>query len=33
MRALPDIVEEMGLELTDKERVDLITELPVDGEL
>nr|XP_017170366.1 uncharacterized protein Gm11639 [Mus musculus] len=30
MRALPDIVEEMGLELTDKERVDLITELPVD---
>ncbi|XP_029402007.1 uncharacterized protein LOC115065364 [Mus pahari] len=30
MRALPDIVEEMGLELTDKERMHLISGLPVD---
>lgn len=31
MRVLPDIMEKMGLELTDKEQMNLISKLPVDG--
>ncbi|XP_038942056.1 EF-hand calcium-binding domain-containing protein 3 isoform X6 [Rattus norvegicus] len=30
MRVLPDIMEKMGLELTDKEQMNLISKLPVD---
>ena len=33
MRVLPEIMEKIGLELTDKERMKLISGLPVDGEL